>query len=138
MFKRLLRLRISLAAKCQLLFGAAAILIIGAALIVPWVRIEQLVSHTNRRTAKTLSQWAEVEHVRLMVESGDVPRATSGGTMQASASVGAVTRPARVRGATRPTTLPIAGPTVRMVLDSVRSSTVAVRTPMVCCRAGEM
>ena len=42
MFKRIRQLRISLAAKCQMLFGAAVALIIAAALFVPWQRMEQL------------------------------------------------------------------------------------------------
>ena len=42
MFRRLRQLEISLAAKCQLLFGSAVVLIIAAALFVPWQRMEQL------------------------------------------------------------------------------------------------
>lgn len=42
MFRRVRQLRISLAAKCQLLFGIAAVVIIAAALFVPWQRMEQL------------------------------------------------------------------------------------------------
>ena len=51
MLKRLRQLRISLAAKCQLLFGAAVVLIIGAALFVPWRRMEQLTDQLNERAA---------------------------------------------------------------------------------------
>ena len=47
MLNRLRRLRISLAAKCQLLFGAAVVLIIAAALAVPWHRFEELTSQLN-------------------------------------------------------------------------------------------
>ena len=59
MFKRIRQLHISLAAKCQLLFGVAVVLIITAALLVPWQRMEQLMEQMNERTAKTLADWAE-------------------------------------------------------------------------------
>jgi len=52
MFKRLRQLEISLAAKCQLLFGAAVVLIIAAALFVPWQRLDQLTEQINERSAK--------------------------------------------------------------------------------------
>src|SRR3954447_22853220 len=68
MFKRLRSLEISLAAKCQLLFGAAVVLIIGAALFVPWQRMEQLTEQLNERSARTLIDYAvnahTVEHQR--------------------------------------------------------------------------
>ena len=47
MFKRIRQLHISLAAKCQLLFGAAVVLIITAALLVPWQRMEQLMEQIS-------------------------------------------------------------------------------------------
>src|SRR5215208_6221436 len=62
MFKRLRQLEISLAAKCQLLFGAAVVLIIGAALAVPWQRMEQLTNQLDQRSAKTLTDYAVAEH----------------------------------------------------------------------------
>src|SRR5580700_9939431 len=65
MFKRLRQLRISLAAKCQILFGAAVVLIIGAALAVPWHRMEQLTEELNERTAGALADNAIAEHVRF-------------------------------------------------------------------------
>lgn len=65
MFKRLRQLRISLAAKCQLLFGAAVVLIIGAALAVPWHRMEQLTKELNERTAGALADNAIAEHIRF-------------------------------------------------------------------------
>ena len=53
MRKRLDDVRISLAAKCQILFGAAVILIIAAcALYVPWKRMEQIIQDVNLQTAK--------------------------------------------------------------------------------------
>lgn len=61
-FKRFRRLEISLAAKCQILFGAAVILIIGAALAVPWRRMEQLTGELNGRAAAVLADNAMLEH----------------------------------------------------------------------------
>ncbi|HET6246096.1 MAG TPA: ATP-binding protein [Tepidisphaeraceae bacterium] len=72
MFKRLRQLRISLAAKCQILFGAAVLLIIGAALAVPWHRMEQLTRELNERTAAALAENAITEHVRL--QRANAPR----------------------------------------------------------------
>src|SRR5256714_6582861 len=69
MFKRIRQLHISLAAKCQLLFGAAVVLIISAALFVPWQRMEQLMEQMNERTAKTLADWAEADHVARQMEA---------------------------------------------------------------------
>ncbi|MEO6436942.1 MAG: ATP-binding protein [Tepidisphaeraceae bacterium] len=63
MFKWIRRLHISLAAKCQLLFGAAVVLIIGAALFVPWQRMEQLTNQLNERSARTLTTYAIEDHV---------------------------------------------------------------------------
>src|SRR5438128_2152070 len=63
MFKRLRQLNISLAAKCQLLFGAAVVIIIAAALFVPWHRMEQLTEQLNDRSARTLVDYAIDQHV---------------------------------------------------------------------------
>src|SRR3954464_8891331 len=63
MLKWMRRLRISLAVKCQLLFGAAVVLIIGAALFVPWQRMEQLTNQLNERSARTLIDYAIAQHV---------------------------------------------------------------------------
>src|SRR5687767_6899304 len=69
MLKRIRHLEISLATKCQLLFGAAVLLIISAALLVPWRRIEQLMAQMNERTAETLAHWAEADHVARAVQA---------------------------------------------------------------------
>ena len=69
MLKRVRQLEISLAAKCQLLFGAAVVLIIGAALAVPWQRMEQLTNQLNERSARTLTDYAVAEHVARHVSS---------------------------------------------------------------------
>jgi two-component system sensor histidine kinase BarA len=63
MRKRLNEVRISLAAKCQILFGAAVVLIIAAALYVPWKRIEQIVQEVNLQTAQGVADQAVLEHV---------------------------------------------------------------------------
>ncbi|HEY7115616.1 MAG TPA: ATP-binding protein [Tepidisphaeraceae bacterium] len=63
MFRRLRQLEISLAAKCQLLFGAAVVLIIAAALFVPWQRMEQLTEQINERSAKALAETAKAQHL---------------------------------------------------------------------------
>src|SRR5262249_2257016 len=83
MFKRLRQLEISLAAKCQMLFGAAVILIIAAALYVPWQRMEQLIEQMNERTGKTLADWAEADHLARQIEarpSGGPPPPATGPT----------------------------------------------------------
>jgi signal transduction histidine kinase len=63
MFNRLRRLQISLAAKCQLLFGAAVVLIIAAALFFPFRRMEQLMDQLNSTAAATLADAALREHI---------------------------------------------------------------------------
>ncbi len=49
------RLRLSLANKCQLLFGAAVLLILAAALSVPWHRMQTLVTEGQEETARKLA-----------------------------------------------------------------------------------
>src|SRR4028118_2388189 len=65
MFKRIRQLRISLAAKCQLLFGAAVVMIIAAALFVPWHRMEQLTEQLNERAAGALADYTLAQHVSM-------------------------------------------------------------------------
>src|SRR5215216_2980159 len=43
---------ISLAAKCQMLFGLAVLVIIAGALAVPWQRMEQLAGQPNVKAAR--------------------------------------------------------------------------------------
>src|SRR5271156_5439960 len=62
MLTRLRRLNISLAAKCQLLFGAAVVIIIAAALFVPWQRMEQLTEQLNDDAASAIADSAVREH----------------------------------------------------------------------------
>ena len=70
MFKQLRQLNMSLAAKCQLLFGAAVVLIIAAALFVPWQRMEQLTGQLNERTASALARSAVADHITLAAQPG--------------------------------------------------------------------
>jgi two-component system, NarL family, sensor histidine kinase BarA len=63
MVKWIRKLRISLAAKCQILFGAAVILIIGAALYVPWRRMDVLIREVNLQTSEGLANEAKLEHI---------------------------------------------------------------------------
>lgn len=56
-------MKISLAVKCQLLFGAAVVLIIAAALYVPWRRMQQLTSQLNEKAAGAVATNLIAEHV---------------------------------------------------------------------------
>jgi signal transduction histidine kinase len=63
MLRKWRHLEISLAAKCQLLFGAAITLIIAAILIVPWMRMERLTTQINERAARSLAETAKAQHL---------------------------------------------------------------------------
>ncbi|HXE51986.1 MAG TPA: ATP-binding protein [Tepidisphaeraceae bacterium] len=63
MLKRVRQINISLAAKCQLLFGAAVVLIIAAALAVPWHRFEELTDELNDGPCEMLARNTIAEHV---------------------------------------------------------------------------
>src|ERR1035437_9204102 len=52
MAKKKRNISISLAAKCQLLFGLAVLVIIAGALAVPWQRMEQLAGQPNMKAAR--------------------------------------------------------------------------------------
>jgi signal transduction histidine kinase len=62
MLKRFRHLPISLAAKCQILFGVALVLIIGAALYFPWKRMEGLIQDVNLQTAEGMARQTWMEH----------------------------------------------------------------------------
>lgn len=83
MLKAFRELKISLAAKCQLLFGLALALIIAAALFAPWQRMEQLMEEMDRRTARALTEQALMEHMARHAGevAGPLPstRASEGG-----------------------------------------------------------
>jgi hypothetical protein len=72
MFKRIRQLRISLAAKCQLLFGVAVVLIISAALAVPWQRMEELTRKVDEQAARTLARKAKLEHLARPYARGTI------------------------------------------------------------------
>lgn len=63
MLRQLGSLRLSLAAKCELLFGAAVVLVILAAVLIPWLRMEELTQKLNEQTAEALISNALDEHV---------------------------------------------------------------------------
>ena len=74
MFHRIRQLRISLAAKCQILFGLAVVLIISSALSVPWHRMEQLTEQLNFLAARELADNAIATHIALRTAGlPDVP-----------------------------------------------------------------
>src|ERR1044072_6317090 len=66
MFQRLRQMRISLAAKCQILFGTAVAAIIFAELFVPWQRMEQLTEQLNEKAASAVADSVVVEHIARM------------------------------------------------------------------------
>lgn len=76
MLKRIRQLRISLAAKCQILFGAAVVLIISAALFVPWRRMEQLTDQLDLSAASTLANVSVQRHIDLYENAPSDPNAT--------------------------------------------------------------
>ena len=90
MFKRFRQLHISLAAKCQILFGAAVALIIAAALAFPWQRMAQLTDQINERSARTLCDDALADHL-----SGLRRRRTSSCWVPLRATIGRFSRSGR-------------------------------------------
>src|SRR5581483_9057742 len=77
MFKGLRHLKISLAVKCQLLFGAAVVLIIAAALFVPWQRMQQLTQQLNERAASAVATNVLAEHMERQAERMKKPATTA-------------------------------------------------------------
>jgi len=49
---------LSLANKCQILFGAATVLIVAAALAGPWIRLDRIVDEAQREIVRELSRYA--------------------------------------------------------------------------------
>jgi signal transduction histidine kinase len=87
MFRRLRQLEISLAAKCQLLFGAAVVLILSAALFVPWQRMEQLTEQINERSAKALAETAKAQHLLWASKSPEERKAIPMPSRMAGAAI---------------------------------------------------
>jgi signal transduction histidine kinase len=69
------RIRVSLANKCQILFGAAVLLILSAALFVPWLRMQKLVAESQREIARELADaWlADLIQLAGAIESTPEP-----------------------------------------------------------------
>jgi len=63
-FKRLRQVRLSLAVKCQLLFGSAVVIIIAATLYVPWQRMQQLTDQLNEKAAAAVANSVVAEHIQ--------------------------------------------------------------------------
>src|SRR5690606_25203985 len=60
---------VSLATKCQLLFGAAIVLIIAAALLVPWLRTPTVVDASQVETSRQIARlWERVADTATLVE----------------------------------------------------------------------
>ena len=91
MFKRVRQLRIPLAAKCELLFGAAVILVIAAALLVPWQRMEQLTEQLNEKAAAMVARHAVGEHVLRHLSRGGAGAVTPATQPDGSADAGRAT-----------------------------------------------
>ena len=83
MLRRLRRLKLSLATKCQLLFGIAAGIIILAALLVTWQRIEQLTRQQDIAAAETLAKQTLAAHAA----TGIAGTTGTGGTVAGDPSV---------------------------------------------------
>ena len=64
MFEAVRRLNISLATKCQMLFGVAVVLVVMATLFVPWQRMEQLNDQLNESAARVAVDGMLQDHVR--------------------------------------------------------------------------
>ena len=75
MFRAFGTSKISLAVKCQLLFGAAVVLIIAAALYVPWQRMQQLTQQLNERSASAVATNVLAEHMERQAERMASPTA---------------------------------------------------------------
>lgn len=73
MFKRIRTLKISLATKCQLLFGVAVVLVICAALFFPWQRMEQLSDQPNDSAGHLLADQAVRDHLEFYTSATTRP-----------------------------------------------------------------
>jgi len=73
-----MRIRISLANKCQLLFGAAVVLILTAALAVVALRMEALVDRGPRQRAQDFAQWWLADEIRFGGELNEVSQDAGG------------------------------------------------------------
>jgi len=62
MLKRFRQIQIPLAAKCQILYGTAVVLITAATLLVPWQRINALLHDMNQHAGEALAQQLLMQH----------------------------------------------------------------------------
>jgi two-component system sensor histidine kinase BarA len=83
MLNRIRRLNISLAAKCQLLFGSSVVLIIAAALFVPWQRMDQLTQQMNGVAASAVAESVIRAHVATEHPTATTRTATEPTTQRA-------------------------------------------------------
>lgn len=72
------RVRLSLANKCQLLFGLAVVLILTAALVVVWQRMQWLVEHQPLRRAQDYAASWLADEIQLGGSLTTVPRLLDG------------------------------------------------------------
>jgi two-component system, NarL family, sensor histidine kinase BarA len=73
-----MRIRISLANKCQLLFGAAVVLILTAALAVVALRMEALVERGPKQRTQDFAQWWLADEIRFGGELNQVSQIAGG------------------------------------------------------------
>lgn len=106
MLKSLRHLRLSLAAKCELLFGSALALVILAAVFLPWLRMEQLTGQLNERTAEAVINNALNQHVVYWKHQAN----SSDRRLDYTPGDGAMARPV-TQPATAATTAPTTAPT---------------------------
>src|SRR3954471_10727389 len=106
MLKWLRYSKISLAVKCQILFGAAVILIIAAALYWPWQRMEQLTGQLNERAAAAVARQMVGEHVSRNTSPATAPAFT---LSPSTASSSTAPSPTTTIAALAPTTMQVRG-----------------------------
>ncbi len=72
------RLRISLASKCQLMFGAAVVLILTAALAVVALRMQALVQRGPNQRAQDFAQWWLADEIKFGGELNEIQQDAGG------------------------------------------------------------
>lgn len=94
----------SLSTKCQLLFGLALVLIIGAALWAPWQRMEELMRRVDRASARAMADQALALHSAQ--HDGRITSLLAGTTRPIESVDKPVTRPATLPTGTSGLQLP--------------------------------
>ncbi len=72
------RVRISLASKCQLMFGAAVVLILSAALTVVALRMQDLVQRGPNQRAQDFAQWWLADEIKFGGELNQIQQDAAG------------------------------------------------------------